>query len=924
MKSFSTRRRTRVHWTVAAALIGSALAHNASGQEGSTLAGPLAQSPRQTLSLVHDWRFKQDNTLVAVENAAFSDADWEMVRVPHTWNRVGHYLPERPDRVNAPEKINKVQGVGWYRLTFKPPSTFRGKRAWLEFGAASRMAEVWLNGTRLGDHFGGFSAFRLDATAALKPGQSNLLVVKTANSAPTPRSPTADVLPLVGDFFVHGGLYRPVSLIATDAVHFDMLDYGGPGVYAFTRVIDRGRANVVVRAKVRNDSRVAAPVTLTARLVDAEAAVVAQRSTQVTLPAGQGSTVEHELTVEQVRLWQGVEDPYLYRLVVELQGHGGEVLDRLDQDFGVRHLRFDPEEGFFLNGKRLRLKGVGLHQDVEGKGWAQSEADIETDVALIREMGANSIRLTHYQHGRTVHELADRYGLILWDEIPLVTMWTQGSGRKEATPGLIANARQQLQELIRQNYNHASVAVWGIANEVDFGASLPGFLAAYQGEPPDPLPLLRELNALAKAEDFTRPTVQANCCEGRLFAGNVDVPIVAPATDLSGVNRYFGWYYGAVADLGPHLDAIRRSRPAQPLAVTEYGAGGAVTMHTDDPLGGRPDSRGRNQPEEYLSYIHEQSWATLQSKPYLWGIWLWNSFDFATTVRREGDANDINTKGLVTYDRKIKKDAFFFYKANWSDTPTLHINGRRYVDRAYRITDVRVYSNAASTELTLNGRSLGSKMNCPQMTCVWEAVKLDLGENVIVASGRFPGGDQQDRILWQVAPGLAEAVRIDSGALMAAAADSIRFGSDAFFKGGEAGTVNKPANYGKPKETKVIVGAAHSDVAATYRFGDFQYRIPLDNGSYQVTLTFVEPSAKPGERQFDVIANGERKLHRLDVAAAAGAPLTAVVRSFPAKVGAGVLDLQFRARVGKALVSSVEVSRQRPERRKHDHTDRSP
>lgn len=882
----------------------------AQAQVRTSVAFATAQSPREVVSLSDGWRFRQDNKLQGAEQPAFSDADWARVSVPHTWNRVGHYIPASAGRVNTPDTINKTQGVGWYRLVFTPPATFRGKRAWLQFDAASRTAEVWLNGVRLGEHSGGFSAFRLDATAALKPGQPNLLVVKTDSSTPTVRSATADVLPLAGDFFVHGGLYRPVSLIATEAAHLEMLDHGGSGVYASTRSITDGTAAVTVRAKVRNDARAAASLTVTTRMLAADGRVVAQRSSRVAAPAGQGVAVDHELSIEQARLWQGVADPYLYRLLVEVQARDGRVLDRVEQAFGVRQMRFDPEQGFFLNGKPLRLNGVGLHQDVEGKGWAQSPADIEADVALIREMGANSIRLTHYQHGRTVHELADRYGLILWDEIPLVTLWTLARGQMEATPGLRANARQQLQELIRQNYNHPSVAVWGIANEVDFGASLPGFLTGDLGVPPDPLPLLRELSALAKAEDPTRPTVQANCCEGRLFAGDVEVPIVAPAADLSGVNRYFGWYYGGPADLGPHLDRIRQSRPAQPLAITEYGAGGAVTMHTDDPLGGPPDSRGRNQPEEYMSYIHEQAWATLQSKPYLWGTWLWNSFDFATTVRREGDANDINTKGLVTYDRKIKKDAFFFYKANWSDTPTLHINGRRYVDRAYRVTDVRVYSNAASTELTLNGRSLGAKSNCPQMTCVWEAVKLDLGENLLVAAGRFPGGDQQDRIVWRVGPEAAQAIRIDSGALMAAPAQSVRFGSDAFFQGGKPGTVNKAADYGKAKETKVIVGAAHSEVAATYRAGDFRYRLPLDNGPYTVTLTFVDPGAKAGERQFDVFADGRRKLERLDVAAAAGGPLTALVRSFPARVSGGVLELEFRGRMGEAIVSSVEVSRQ--------------
>jgi beta-galactosidase len=863
--------------------------------------------PRQDVSLALGWRFKQGEVAKEVVAPGFSDASWDIVAVPHTWNRVGYYIPDTPGRINTADKINKTLGVGWYRLAFTPPKSMAGKRAWLQFDAASRTAEVWLNGVRLGDHKGGFSRFRFDATKTLKPGQENLLVVRTDNSPPSVTSGTADTLPLAGDFFVHGGLYRPVSLIATDPVHIEMLDRGGPGVYATTESIAADQARVAVRSKVRNDASKAARVVVIARLVDAEGRAVARASTAATLAAGQGAELAQTLTIDRPRLWQGVKDPYLHRLQIEVRTTRGRLLDRSEQDFGIRQIRVDPKEGLFLNGQRLPLRGVGLHQDLEGKGWAMSTADIEADVALIRDMGANSIRLTHYQHGETIHRLADRYGLILWDEIPLVTMWTTARGQKEATPGLLADARQQMQELIRQNYNHASVAVWGLANELDFGASLPGFLTGGI-VPPDPLPLLAELNTLAKVEDPTRPTTQANCCEGRLFAGDVEVPTVAPAADLNGVNRYFGWYYGRPEDFGPHLDATRRKRPDQPLAVTEYGAGGAITLHTDDPRGGPPDSRGRNQPEEYQSYIHEQAWDTILARPYLWGTWIWNSFDFATTVRREGDANDINTKGLVTYDRKTKKDAFFFYKANWSQAPTLHITGRRYVDRAYPVTDIRVYSNAATTELRLNGASLGAKSDCPLRVCVWSNVQLAVGQNLVEASAIFPTGLQQDRITWTLAADAVGAWRIDSGALMSPQAASPRFGSDAFFTGGEAASLNKPSDYGKPAEKRTIVGAPNAEIAATFRTGDFHYRLPLRDGRYEVTLTFVEPEARPGQRTFDVLADDVVKLEAFDIAAAAAAPLTVVQRRFSVEVHGGLLDLHFKPRAGNALVSSVEIA----------------
>ena len=869
---------------------------------------PTAEPPgtRTVVTLADGWRFRQDDKLSGAEAPDFADSDWQQVSVPHSWNRVGTYLPPVPNRLNTPDMVNKVQGVGWYRLNFTPPAiAFRDRRAWLEFDAASRIASVWLNGQLLGEHKGGYSRFRLDATRALRADGPNLLVVRTDNSKPAVGSSTADVLPLAGDFFVPGGLYRPVRLIATSPVHLDMLDFGGPGAYATTTEVSDTAAAIAVTVKLRNDGRSAQTVRMRAALVDAAGRVAAAAERSATLGADAGSTLDASLTVAQPRLWQGVADPYLYRLTVDVLDTEGRTLDRKEQPFGIRKMRFDAERGFFLNGKPYPLRGVGYHQDREDKGWAITEADVEEDVKLLREMGATSIRLTHYQHGQPIHDLADRYGLILWDEVPLVSAWTLG-GAPVASEGLRANARQQLTELIRQNQNHASVGVWGIANEVDFGNSMPAFITGHTGPPPDPGPLLAELNALAKAVDPSRSTTLATCCEGRLFAPGVEVPVTAPAADLAGANRYFGWYYGAPGDLGRHLDDLRAKRPGQPLAVTEYGAGGSLSIHTDNVLGGPIDSRGRNQPEEAESHIHEANWAVLSTKPYLWGTWLWVAFDFASTVRREGDADDINTKGLVAYDHRTRKDAFYFYKANWTTTPTVHINGRRYVDRAYAVTDLRVYSNASATELVVGGKSLGTLTSCPQRVCVWRDVSLAEGENAILARGMFAGTPVEDRVAWRVS-GAANTMRIDSGALVAPRSDAERFGSDNFFDGGETGSVVKPADYGKPARPVEIAGTENDAVAATYRVGTFRYSLPVPAGRYRVTLTFVEPSAAPGARSFDVLANGAVALHGFDPAAAGATAESAVERLFEANAAGGRIDLVFRPALGKAIVSAVQV-----------------
>lgn len=871
----------------------------------AVIAAPLASPIRTATPLAHDWRFRQDDTLSGVERPDFNDQDWERVSVPHTWNRVGLYLPGPAERLHKAKDINKAQGLGWYRLSFAAPR-LDGRRAYLQFDAASRAAKVWLNGVYLGEHEGGFSRFRLDATDALRAGQ-NLLVVRTDNSKPAPGSSTVDNLPLTGDFFVHGGLYRPASLVLTNAVHFDMLDFGGPGVYARTSALAADKALIEVTARLRNDLAKATTARVVSRLRDADGKVVGEASVPAALAAKGGQETTLLLSLSSPRLWNGVIDPYLYRLETDLVGGDGKVLDRVSSSFGVRQMRFDADKGFLLNGKPYRLQGVGYHQDREGKGWAVSPADIEEDMAILREMGANTIRLTHYQHGQTIHDLADKYGFVLWDEIPLVSAWTTG-GALEPTPALVENAKRQLRELIRQNYNHASVATWGIANEVDFGNSFPAFLTGYKdGKAPDPMPLLKTLNDLSHQEDPSRPTALATCCEGRVFAAGVDVPITAEAADLGGANRYFGWYFGAADDLGPHLDALRAKRPRQPLSVTEYGAGGGVTLHTDDVLGGPIDSRGRVQPEEYESYIHETAWAALSQRPYLWGTWLWNAFDFGTTIRHEGDADDINTKGLVTYDRKIRKDAWYFYKANWTTTPTVYVNGRRYVDRAYPVTDVRVYSNGAATELTLNGKPLGQRADCPQRICVWQAVRLEPGENVLVAKAKFEGQTVEDRIVWRRPIDPKAPIRIDTGTLMGAGKKA-SFGSDAFFKGGQALSANTPADYGRPEVRAAITGTDEIDVASSFRQGRFSYAIPVTPGRYSVRLTFVEPKLVAGARRFDVVANGAPVLKELDVAAESGGPLKALFKTFQMSSGSQGLTLDFIPTQGEAIVSAIEVT----------------
>jgi len=861
------------------------------------LAAATAQANRTTLVLADGWRFLQDDRIVGAEQPDFPDGAWAQVRVPHTWNHLGG-APE------AASGSDQTRGVGWYRLNFDVPHDFAGRRLWLQFDAASEHAEVWLNGIKLGAHDGGFSRFRLDATGALSASHHNTLAVKTDNSIATRDSATANILPIAGDFFVYGGLYRPVSLLATDALHIDLLDHGGPGVTIRTDAIAGDAAQLSVQTLLVNELSRRTTAELVVAVRDAAGRVVASSRESVRLAPRSRLDRVRRLQVAHAHLWNGVPDPYLYQVSVEIRSRSGQVLDRVQQRFGIRQLRIDPELGLFLNGHSLKLHGVALHQDREGRGWAQSDADQRDDMAMIVEMGANSIRFTHYQHSDYLNDLADELGLIDWAEIPLVTRWTLGHAL-EPTPELVENARQQLIELIRQSVNHASIGVWSIANEIDFGRKLPRVYHTAELPDLDPLPLLAKLRALAHAEDPSRPTAIANCCYGR-----PNSPTVVDAADLSGLNRYFGWYYGAPGDLVPVLSKTHADYPSIPLAMSEYGAGGAVTQATDNPLGGPVDPYGKTQPEEYQAYVHELTWPLLAGMRDVWGTWLTFMFDFASPLRREGDSVDINTKGMVTFDRKTRKDAYFFYKANWNPAPTVYIASRRHLLRVLPVTDIKVYSNARSTELWVNDKALGAMADCPGRICVWRAVRLSSGANVVHAVGSFASGTRDDSVTWTL--GVGEGVyRIDCGAIEGSLGPGGRYGSDDFFSGGTAAVINLPVNEAAaiPPPHEVISGTAFESLVNSYRKGTFSYRLPLADGKYRVRLWFVEPDAKQGQRLFSVLANGAPMLANLDVAAAAGGVHKALERSFRTQAERGALRIDFipAAGTGEAIVSAIDV-----------------
>ena len=865
------------------------------GSAQAVVAPPQSGETRVAVDLSRGWRFRQADGLSGVPGAAFDDSQWTAVQIPHTWNRIGNEGTERSPLSNS------VQGVGWYRLRFKTPPSSTARRYFLQFDGVGAIADVWLNGHYLGKHAGAFSRFRLDASAAVDPSGENLLVLKADNSRPQPGSSTQDVIPLSGDFFIFGGIYRSAALIATDPVHVDMLDYGGPGLYARTLAVDSNGATVRVSGKLINDGRKPQTVIVETRIENDAKATIAAAVRRVSAPPGQPLTLETALRIAQPRLWRGVEDPYCYRLVMTVRSIQGRDLDRVTQPLGVRQVSVDSNDGFLLNGEHLFLKGASLHQDRPLKGWAISQADQAEDFDLLRDMGANAVRLAHYQHDQYSYELADAQGIVVWAEIPLVNKVSfDGS---PASSALAANARQQLLELIRQNYNHPSIAVWSIANEVDLTATM-------TGGPSKAAALLESLQMLAKQEDPGRFTTLADCCEiavahGEDAAAKAHRDAIVGIADTIGYNRYFGWYTGRLEDFGAMLDEAHARHPALPMAVSEYGAGAALTQHTDDPAGGPINPHGRPHPEEYQSWYHEASWNALRTRSYLWGAFIWNMFDFSSDSRREGDLTDINEKGLVSYDRRIRKDAFYFYRANWNDAPTLHLAGRRYNDRSYGVVDVKAYSNATRAKLWLNDIDQGATA-CAGGICLWRSVRLRPGSNELRATADINGTALIDTLQWTFS-GAVDSFRIKAGDISSYTSRAgQRYGSDSYFTGGTAGGINAPD---LPASARIAVAAEDSGLYDSFREGAFAYRIPVPGGRYRVTLQFQEPVVEAaGEREFDVLVNGNTVLKRFDIFASAGGKRRAVDRSFEAMSGADGMVIEFRPVKGSALVSALSIT----------------
>jgi len=662
----------------------------------------LNLSARESTLLDSGWKF-QSGEAVNAEQPGFDDSSWQRISIPHNWGWE-----------EAQQGRHFYRGPGWYRRELNlVPET--GKRYFLRFEAASLVADVYLNGTKLGEHRGGFGAFCYEITGNLAASGTNVLSVRVSNKA------EPDIAPLSGDFSVYGGLYRPVHLIETAAENFTLTDHGSPGVAWQQTSVSKKRAVLDVTAQISNGTGQQRPLTLVATVLDADGNPVATSSQPVTLATNVTAPYWLRVTVPHPHLWNGRPDPYLYKAVIELRS-GDNVVDSVEQPLGLRFYSVDPDKGFFLNGKPYPLHGVNKHQDRFNEGWAVSEADLDEDMALIKELGATVVRCAHYQHSDYFYSLCDKAGMLVWAEIPQVNEINPSEQFEETS-------RNQLLDLIRQNINHPSIFVWSLFNELWPGR-------------PDPHRELQDLKVVANGEDPTRPTIAAT--------SNNAMPQMNKIPDWLGWNIYPGWYvgWGTKDDFGKLLDDRRQDSRHGGFCMSEYGAGANVNQHEQNPKPPMPD--GQWHPEEWQNEVHEAAWAAVKQRPFVWGTFVWNMFDFAVSTRHEGDVPGRNDKGLVTYDRKTKKDAFYFYKANWSDEPVLYITSRRFTERTNAVTDVKIYSNARKVELVVNGKSLGARSDGINGVFVWKDVQLRPGENPIQTYARRGGKRLSDGCVWDL------------------------------------------------------------------------------------------------------------------------------------------------------------------------------
>ena len=816
------------------------------------LLAPVSTAAAQRIeyTINSGWRYHSDGLNLA-EKPTNADDTWERVSIPHTWNASDPFDDQPSYR----------RGIGWYRRRMTLDEGMRGKRIFLHFEGANQVVDVYVNSAFAGRHSGGYTAFTMDVTKYVTFGASseNVVAVQVDNSH-NPFIP-----PLSIGYALYGGIYRDVWVVATDAVHFAMNDFGSSGISVSTPAVSRERGSIAVTGNVSNADPAARHLTFVSSVLDASGRIVSERRTPFAIPGAVDATVTQTLPdIAAPHLWSP-DDPYLYTVRTELYD-GPALLDRVTSPLGFRWYSFDAQHGFALNGAKLQLRGTNRHQDYAGLGSALSNDLHQRDMELIKEMGANFVRLAHYPQDPAVLHAADRLGLLIWEEIPVVNYITP-------SPEFTHNAETMLTEMIRQHRNHPSVIMWGTMNEV-FLWSPGGFRIAKQNDTSYTRQVRDyavHMDSLARREDPTRVTTMA-------IHGSTDYDSsgIAVISQVLGLNLYNGWYSGTFPEFGVTLDKRHARTPNRVLFVSEYGAEDDYRVNSLEPE--RFDFSG-----SWMKRYHESYLAQINARPWLAGSAIWNEFDFSQP-ETGGSIPYLNQKGMITWDRKLK-DVYYLYKANW---------------------------NPAPMELFLNGRSLGAIAPDSVRRATWN-VTFKPGENVVEAKS----GSLTDRLVihftWQPSqltdasvPFTGIGVNVGSKAQYADAG-GIWTGDQAYTPGSFGYVGGLSTMFDKDL---AITGSAQTPLYFTYQSGLSSYRLDVPDGEYDVALLFAEPAAKPGERVFGVAVNERIVAERLDLAAAHGLARAATYIAHVRATGGAGITVRFTPLRGLPILNAIHVHRQ--------------
>ena len=828
-----------------------------------------------------NWRFHRGGIEYA-NDPSFNDSKWDVVSLPHTWNASDPFDDDE----------TYFRGIGWYRKNLVLDPSLKNKKVFLFFEGANQVTDVYVNGGFAGEHKGGYTAFSVDITSYLNWDQhaKNVIAIQVNNAHDN------YIPPLSVGYALYGGIYRNAWLIVTDDLHFKEINNNAGGVFITTPKLNDQGSEISVKTSVINESTEKRSFKFLNTVFSSEGKEITSFSKDLSLDAGKEIELDATSEISTPHLWSP-EDPYLYNVHSQLL-ENGKIVDEVINPLGFRWFHFDAEKGFFLNGKKYVLHGTNRHQDMVGKGSALSSEDHIRDMHLIKNMGANFVRLAHYPQAPEVLKLADELGIIIWEEIPLVNYMN-------IQPAFLTNAENMLREMIHQHFNHPSVIMWGSMNEVLLDSK--NGIRIQKHNDTFYLNGVRKfafsLDSEIRKEDPTRYTTMAMHESGDYEKYQLD-----NISQVAGHNIYSGWYGGSVDGFGKSLDKIHKSRPEQIIFISEYGAEGEIQLNTEKPE--RMDYTG-----QYQRFYHESYIRQINQRPYLGGTAIWNEFDFSQP-NIGGPTPHRNQKGLITWDRK-PKDVYYLYKANWNTEPMVYVATRNWMIRSGEssaASTIDVYSNLTDITLYVNEDSQGKKKPDDVKKTSWQ-VHLKNGKNTITATGKLNGKTYKDEVVIEYREYNTNfasqksfqsiSVNVGSNAQYLDPSGNIWIEDRPYNKGGFGFVSGNRQNFAR---TKVITNTHDVPLYYTSRDSLDAYRFDVKDGQYEVTLYFVEnKNIDAGERIFDVSINDKTVIKNLDLAAEYGYA-HAAKRSFVVNVDTGKgITVSFKPVKGNATLSGIKV-----------------